>query len=239
MKAKRSLGQNFFINKNLGESIVQYIPRGNTVVEIGPGQGFFTQLLTERFKDVIAIEKDKELADILKQLHTKVQIFEADFLSFDLNLLPSRHVSFFGSLPYNVSKPIIKKIIESDYFTNPAYFIVQKEVAEKYIYKKPYNILSLTTAIYADTKKIFNIGPESFRPRPNVESALLQLTPAKRDIQQKDTLKELIINSFRQPRKNLKNNLRNTPFEEYLGEYSSKRASDLTLEEYLDILKKM
>lgn len=238
MKAKKSLGQNFFINKNLGEKIISYIPDNKTVVEIGPGQGFFTDLLKKKNNPLIVIEKDKELALGLKSIYPDLNIFEDDFLSFDLNKLPSKDIVFYGSLPYNVSKPIIKKIIESSYFTNAAYFIIQKEVAEKYIYREPYNILSLTTAIYAHVKKLFDIKPDSFRPKPKVTSSLIVIEPLKRSFQDENLLKDLIMQSFKQPRKNLKNNLKNTPFESLINTNSLKRPSDLSLEEYVQILGK-
>lgn len=236
MKAKKSLGQNFFINKNLGEKILSNIPNGKIVVEIGPGLGFFTSKLIERASSLIVIEKDEELAKSLQLSYPNLIVFNEDFLSFDLNNLPSKGIFFFGSLPYNVSKPIIKKVIESPYFTNPSYFIVQKEVADKYVYRQPFNILSLTTSIYANVKKLFDIKPDSFKPKPKVTSALIEIKPIDRDIPNKEELKKLVIESFKHPRKNLRNNLKNTQFETFIDSFSEKRASDISLDEYLQIL---
>lgn len=236
MEAKKSLGQNFFINKNLGDTLISKIEiLTDTVVEIGPGQGFFTERLLTLFKDMILIEKDIEIAKQLAKIYPQATIHNEDFLEFDLNKLP-REVTFFGSLPYNVSKPIIRKIIESSHFTNPAYFIIQKEVAEKYTYIPPYNILNLTTNCFADVKKLLNVSPEAFRPRPNVNSTYTKFSPNGKEIKDIEQLNRLISIAFKQPRKTLKNNLSNTKFSKGLGIYETKRPSDLTVENYIEIL---
>lgn len=238
MEAKRSLGQNFFVNTRLGDKIIDEIDISTDVaVEIGPGQGFFTERLIERFKKVILIEKDDDIAQILQERYPEIEIYNEDFLDFDITKLPE-DIVFFGSLPYNVSKPIIRKIVESDRFNNPAYFIIQKEVAEKYLYQKPYNILSLTTNIYADVKRILNISPEAFRPRPRVNSSFVRFTPNRKDIKYPKGVCKLINMSFKQPRKNLKNNLKGTQYIDLIKDYENFRPSDLTIEDYNNIHSK-
>lgn len=236
MEAKRSLGQNFFINKNLGDILISKIDTlTDTVVEIGPGQGFFTQRLIERFKNVIVIEKDTEISKQLKSLFPQIEIYNEDFLDFELSKLPET-ISFFGSLPYNVSKPIIKKIIESDRFINPAYFIIQKEVAQKYLYVSPYNILNLTTACFADVKRLLDISPESFRPKPNVNSSYVKFTPKRIFTGDIRSLTTLINMAFKQPRKTLKNNLNNTKYSDCIKLFETKRPSDIDINQYIEIL---
>lgn len=239
MKAKRSLGQNFFVNKNLGEHIVNKVSEESTkcVVEIGPGLGFFTEKLNAIFEKTIVIEKDTELANDLRIRFPKITVLNDNFLNLDLNSIEEKDFLYFGSLPYNVSKPIIRKIIESNTFTNKAYFIVQKEVAQKYVYQKPYNILSLTTAIYAKVDKIFDISPDSFRPKPNVNSSLISFTPVDEQFTNAQELKDLILSSFRQPRKNLRNNLKGSKYQNLSTTYQEMRPADLSLEDYKNILK--
>ncbi|KKP55308.1 MAG: Ribosomal RNA small subunit methyltransferase A [candidate division WS6 bacterium GW2011_GWD1_35_594] len=239
MKAKRSLGQNFFINNNLGEYIVEKVKTSNTksVIEIGPGLGFFTQRLINVFENVTVIEKDSELANNLRLQFPNISVINEDFLNFDLNQIIEIPSTYFGSLPYNVSKPIVKKIVESKSFTNPAYFIIQKEVAEKYIYKKPYSTLSLTTHIYSNCKKILDISPDSFKPKPHVNSTLISFIPKEINIQNIPLLKDLITLSFRHPRKNLLNNLKGTKFQNGSQLYKTYRPSDLSLDQYIEILK--
>lgn len=236
MKAKKSLGQNFFVNKNLGDHITNIVGENSsdTVVEIGPGLGFFTERLVKLFKNVIVIEKDTDLANNLSLLYPNIQVLNRDFLELDLKEF--KDVTYFGSLPYNVSKPIIKKIIESESFKHPAYFIIQKEVAEKYIYKKPYNILSLTTNIYADVNKLFNISPDSFKPQPNVNSSFVSFVPKNTVLKNSKELETLIKISFRQPRKSLRNNLKGSKYANIQSEYLNKRAQELSLVEFSEIL---
>lgn len=238
MKAKKSLGQNFFVNKNLKNHIVNKVLENETksVVEIGPGLGSFTEDLVANFEHVIVVEKDIALANDLKLRFPKIEVITGDFLDLDLNIFKEKDFTYFGSLPYNVSKPIIRKIIEHKTFTNKAFFIIQKEVAEKYIYKKPYNILSLTTAIYADFNKYFDISPDSFRPKPNVNSSFVSFTPNDMNIKNIENLEQLIHHAFKQPRKNLKNNLRNSVYFDLIGKFFNLRPAELSLNEYIEIL---
>ncbi len=238
MKQKRSLGQNFFINKNLGEYIVNKVveSRSDFLIEIGPGTGFFTQMLITHFQNILLIEKDDALAKELSLKFPSTKVIPGDFLQFNLNSLKEDKWMYFGSLPYNVSKPIIYKIISSERFYNKSFFIIQKEVAEKYIYRKPYSMLSLITALYADCEKILDISPESFKPRPNVISSLISFTPIRSSFQELARIESLITLSFRHPRKNLYNNLRNTPFEKGSHLFKTMRPSQLSLEEYKKIL---
>ncbi len=238
MKVKKSLGQNFFVNANLRKYILERLeaPSIQSVVEIGSGLGFFTEKLVEMFTDVTIIEKDRELARNLKLRFPNISVIEADFLDINLDTLKKKNL-YFGSLPYNVSKAIIRKVVQHKSFSEKALFIVQKEVGEKYIYKEPYNILSLTTHIYANTKKEFDIAPDSFRPKPKVTSSLISLTPNKIEDIQIEKLEELIKLSFRQPRKNLRNNLKNTEYFDKSVKYLNLRPAQLSLDTYISILK--
>jgi len=238
MKPKKSLGQNFFINKNLGDYILKKLAESKTscVVEIGPGQGFFTEKLLNIYPKVTVIEKDTSLSNELKLKYPSIKVLNEDFLDLDLQIFKDIDVTYFGSLPYNVSKPIIRKIVESDTFNNNAYFIIQKEVADKYKYAKPYNILSLNTAIYASVEKIFDISPSSFSPKPNVNSSFVVMKPQKDSSNDTEKLKKLISLSFKQPRKTLRNNLKGTEFGTLIHEYENNRPSDLSLQDYKKIL---
>jgi len=228
IKTKKSLGQNFFTNPNLAKKIVDIVLQNPTdiIVEIGPGQGYFSKLFGERGKDflknLVMVEKDDLLALNLKHLFPEYIVVNQDFLDWDFEELKkysSENITFFGSLPYNVSKKIIEKIVQSEYFKTTAFFIIQKEVAEKYIAQPPENnLLATRTNIYSKAKKILDITPDSFKPKPKVMSSLISFTPEEKiyeELRKKDTRKEFDLflqNAYKQPRKKLANNLKNYLF---------------------------
>ncbi len=238
---KKSLGQNFFVNKNLSAQIADIVlkEKPDVIVEIGPGQGAFTQFFVKENINLFAVEKDDNLSLELKHLYPSIIVKNVDFLDWDFSELDpfkEKKITFFGSLPYNVSKKIIKKIITSEFFNSPSFFIIQKEVAEKYCAKEPNNnFLSLSTALYADTNKLFNISPESFKPRPNVNSTFIQFTPKTIPLENSKAFEKFLRDAFRQPRKTLKNNLeRDYSFtKEDITPLLQERPQHLSLEQYL------
>lgn len=240
---KKSLGQNFFVNKNLSEQIADIVLGENpdVIVEIGPGRGAFTQFFAKENIRLFAIEKDDNLSMELENLYPFVTVKNIDFLDWDFSDLKpfeGKKITFFGSLPYNVSKKIIRKIITSEFFNCPAFFIIQKEVAEKYCSREPNNnFLSLSTALYAETKKLFNISPESFKPKPNVNSTLMQFIPKKIPLENTEVFEKFLHNAFRQPRKTLKNNLGDSYSftEEDTAPLLLERPQHLSLEQYLHL----
>jgi len=140
-------------------------------------------------------------------------------------------ILFWGSLPYNVSKHIIRKIIESKYFNSDIFFIIQKEVADKYIATKPNNnLLALETNLFAKPRKLFDISPASFAPQPKVNSSLIQFSPTA-----KQTDLDILRVANSQPRKTLRNNLKGTNFVENAEtkRILEQRAQHLSLEEYI------
>ncbi len=238
-KPKRSLGQNFFVNTHLAERIVDTVleEKPDFIVEIGPGKGFFTKIFKEKFDNMLVVEKDYELARVVEDL--PVTTLNTDFLDWnftELEKYKEKKITFFGSLPYNVSKKIISKIIESKYFNTSSYFIIQKEVAEKYTADAPNNnFLAIRTKLYSESKRILNIKADSFRPRPNVESSLIKITPNKKEIENLDGFTAFLEECFRQPRKILGNNLRRYYFTKSfeVEKLLSKRPQHLTLGEYI------
>lgn len=250
MKSKKSLGQNFFVNKNLCNQIAEIIVKEDpdVIVEIGPGKGTFTSSIREIYKkEMILIEKDDFLTKELRMFMPDLKILNIDFLDWDfieLEKYKDHKILFWGSLPYNVSKPIIRKVVSSKYFLSTSYFIIQKEVAEKYISKEPdNNLLAVQTSIYASTKKLFDISPNSFNPKPKVNSSFISFTP-------KDGISEnlknekflnFLQNSFRQPRKTVRNNLHDITFknESIVEELLNKRPQHLSLDDYSLLFSKV
>jgi len=251
IKAKKSLGQNFFTNVNLAKRIVSTVLSQQTgiIVEIGPGQGYFSNLFKNTgkgfLKNLIMIEKDDMLAQNLNTLFQKDIVINQDFLEWnfaELDKYSPENITFFGSLPYNVSKKIIEKTIQSKYFKSTAYFIVQKEVAEKYTSNPPQNnLLSTRTKIYAQTQKILDISPESFRPKPKVISSLISFSPQKEEYEflkndfTKISFDKFLQDAYKQPRKKLSNNLKNYTFnnDKSIVTILDKRPQHISLNEYI------
>ncbi|MHC1716565.1 MAG: 16S rRNA (adenine(1518)-N(6)/adenine(1519)-N(6))-dimethyltransferase RsmA [Candidatus Dojkabacteria bacterium] len=248
MRPKKSLGQNFFTNQNLAKSIIKIVleKKPEVTVEIGPGRGYFTQIINETPPEhLILIEKDLELSTDLNIFIPNAVVKNTDFLEWqfdELKPLKDKNIIFFGSLPYNVSKPIIRKIIESEYFNENCFFIIQKEVAEKYVVKAlETNLLSVETEIYAKVEKVFDISPASFSPRPKVDSSFVKLSPKKKEYEiDLIPFKSFLRSAFRQPRKTLKNNLRDMVFknEDTVNTLLAKRAQHLSLDEYIFLFSK-
>jgi 16S rRNA (adenine1518-N6/adenine1519-N6)-dimethyltransferase len=235
VKPKRSLGQNFFVNQDLVKKVIKTVLQSNPkhITEIGSGKGAFTKAFYEITTSLTLIEKDKILAQYLESMFPEAKVYNLDILTFELD---NSDTTYFGSLPFNISKEIIEKIIKSYTFKNPAFFIIQKEVAEKY--RNNYiNSLGLTREIYADCEKIFDIKPGNFRPRPNVTATFIKFIPHDKytDINKKE-LEILIQRAFTKPRKTLHNNLKMYDYN-MSDTFSSKRAAQLSLEEYVSILK--
>lgn len=242
VESKKSLGQNFFINKNLAKQISDTVLQENPdiIVEIGPGTGSFTQFLSQGNLKLVLVEKDNSLAKSVTKNYPSAQVVNMDFLEWDLDKLAQyqeKRILFFGSLPYNVSKPIIRKIIESKYFNTNSYFIIQKEVAQKYTTLEPNSsYLSVYTHFYATVTRVFDISPESFKPRPRVNSSFVRFTPSKFDSDiNKEAFEKFLKVCFKQPRKTLRNNLKNsfTLENEQAKELLSQRPQHLSLNEFL------
>lgn len=240
---KKSLGQNFFVNENLGEKIINFVREENpeVVVEVGPGRGFFTKKLSTFTPKLVLVEKDDELSQDSRNSFPDATVINIDFLDWDFKELEQykdKKIIFYGSLPYNVSKPIIHKILSSGFFTNNCYFIIQKEVAEKYIMNEPNNnILSLRTQLFAKPKKLMDINPGAFMPQPKVMSSVIKFSPIPKlqiDINEEKFVK-FIENCFRSPRKTLRNNLKNISSRLQSEELLDKRPQELTLEQYIQI----
>jgi 16S rRNA (adenine1518-N6/adenine1519-N6)-dimethyltransferase len=240
-EAKRSLGQNFFSNISLANKIVDFTVSSSpkTILEIGPGTGSFTNIFTERGFEVIAIEKDDDLASYIGSLNPNMKVYNDDILQFDFSnlVLEKQNTVCYGSLPYNISKKIIRLLLKVQP-VNDYYFIIQREVAEKYSPKtKKSNLLSLTSSLYAESKILLNINPEAFRPRPKVNSSLIHFKIKDNILldEENEKIEKLIKTAFGKPRKTLSNNIpRNMDIE--LGEYEKARAEDLVIEDFIKIL---
>jgi 16S rRNA (adenine1518-N6/adenine1519-N6)-dimethyltransferase len=197
IRAKKSLGQNFLIDKNIIDKIVNTVSiTDNEVLEVGPGTGNLTkQILKKDPSKMYLVEKDTFLAANLKDLiDERVNIFNEDILKFDENLLSKNKIIVFGNLPYNISTEILSTWItklKNDYWFSDLILMFQKEVADRIIAQfntSTYGRLSILANWRLNINKICDISPESFSPRPKIQSSLIHFTPKKNFAKIKDPL---------------------------------------------------
>jgi len=197
IRAKKSLGQNFLIDKNIIDKITNTVSiKGNEVLEVGPGTGNLTrEILKNNPSKMYLIEKDTFLAENLKEtVDERVKIFNEDILKFDENLLSKNKIIVFGNLPYNVSTEILSTWItklKNDYWFSDLILMFQKEVADRIIAKfntSAYGRLAILANWRLNINKICDISPESFSPRPKIQSSLIHFTPKKNFAEIKDPL---------------------------------------------------
>ena len=215
IKAKKSLGQNFLIDKNVLEKITNTAKIENkSILEIGPGTGNLTSyILKKNPKKMIVIEKDIELAKNLKnKFNNQLKIINQDVLKLDETNLFKDKVIVFGNLPYNISTEILSKWIKNlkdDFWFDNLILMFQKEVANRIIAEfntSNYGRLSIISNWKLNIKKILDIKRECFLPKPKVESSLLFFTPKKSFVKIKDVnnLEKITRTFFNQRRKMLK-----------------------------------
>ena len=188
IRAKKSLGQNFLIDKNIINKITSTVSiKGNEVLEVGPGTGNLTkEILKNNPSKIYLVEKDTFLAENLKEIiDERVKIFNEDILKFDENLLSKNKIIVFGNLPYNVSTEILSTWItklKNDYWFSDLVLMFQKEVADRIIAQfnsSNYGRLSILANWRLNINKICDISPECFSPRPKIQSSLIHFTPKK------------------------------------------------------------
>jgi len=188
IKAKKSLGQNFLIDKNIIDKIINIVSiTDNEILEVGPGSGNLTkEILRNNPSKMYLVEKDTFLVESLKDvIDERVKIFNEDILKFDENLLSKKKIIVFGNLPYNISTEILSTWItklKNDYWFSDLILMFQKEVADRIIARSntsAYGRLSILTNWRLNINKICDISPESFSPRPKVQSTLIHFTPKK------------------------------------------------------------
>ncbi len=189
IKAKKSLGQNFLVDQNIINKIINIVDiKDKNILEVGPGTGSLTlEILKKKPKKIILIEKDDKLIDLLKnRLNKDIEFINKDVLKIDENNLNNQILTVFGNLPYNISTEILSKWILN---INPKkvwfsclVLMFQKEVADRIISKfntKEYGRLTILANWRLNIKKIMDIKPNSFQPKPKVESTVLFFEPKK------------------------------------------------------------
>jgi len=215
IKAKKSLGQNFLIDEDVLKIITELVPiEGKNIVEIGPGTGSLTSLiLNKNPKKFLTVEKDNNLAINLKdKFEGRLVVLNKDILKTDESSLIHEKVTVFGNLPYNIATEILIKWIvnlKQTFWFEHLILMFQKEVAERITAKfntHAYGRLTILSNWKLNIKKICDVKPSAFSPRPKIDSSLLFFTPKNKFFKIKDpkNLEKITRTFFNHRRKMLK-----------------------------------
>ena len=246
-KPRKRFGQNFLHDPQVIQRIVSSIrPReGQSMVEIGPGEGALTGELLPILGQLDVVELDRDLIPLLEDKLGglgELRIHQADALKFDFcQLSPGpAQLRVVGNLPYNISTPLLFHLLGMSDCIQDMHFMLQKEVVER-ITAQPgssqYGRLSVMMQYHCQTEMLFTVGPGAFRPAPKVDSAIVRLTPYRQPPVEvdPDILATLVARAFAQRRKTLRNNLKgllDTQAIEAAGIDPGVRPERLSLEEF-------
>jgi 16S rRNA (adenine1518-N6/adenine1519-N6)-dimethyltransferase len=246
-KAKKSFGQNFLVDQNIIADIIRAIrpEADDNMVEIGPGLGALTRPLLKQLNKLHVVEIDRDIIARLKTDYPqdKIVIHEGDALKFDFATLaaPLRIV---GNLPYNISSPLLFHF--SDYASRitDMHFMLQNEVVERMVAEsstREYGRLSVMLQYRFYMEKLIDVPPQSFRPSPKVDSAIVRMIPIPVDkiaVKDEALYAKVVTSAFGQRRKTLRNTLKNCLTEAVFAELgidSQLRAENLGVAEFTRI----
>jgi 16S rRNA (adenine1518-N6/adenine1519-N6)-dimethyltransferase len=251
-RRRPKLGQNFLVSATAQAAIVDALGdvSTRTVVEIGPGRGAITSLLSARARRLVAVELDRELAQRLREEFRErgaVEVLEQDVLETDFAALragDAERLLVVGNLPYYITSDILLQLFEYADDVERAVVMVQREVADRVAAEpgsREYGVLTVTAQMYARVEKLMTLPPEAFSPPPQVHSTVLRLTMGPRfgelGVEHEGFL-PFVRSCFAQKRKMLGKNLRNAGFEagriaaamEKCGIATQARAEELSVE---------
>ncbi len=228
LKLKKSLGQNFLIDKNIIRKITSLEDLNDQmVVEIGPGSGNLTEsIMRQKIKKIILIEKDQELSKLLSHKlknQNNIEIYNEDILKFNFNNSLLNDTTIFGNLPYNISTQILVKFINLKKwppFFKKIIFMFQKEVADRILAKpntKEYGRLAILTNFRLQIGESFKVSRNCFFPKPSVDSKVIVFTPKLNSNYEISDIKNLekITNIFFSNKRKMINKPLSKIFKEY------------------------
>jgi len=247
VKPRKRFGQHFLHDPGVLKRIVEAVApgAGDSIVEIGPGEGALTRQLLERTAQLTAIEIDRDLAARLSQEFSsdRLAVVSADVLDFDFSVLPSR-LRVVGNLPYNISTPILFHLARFADRVRDMHFMLQLEVVHRMVAKHStpaYGRLSVMLQTRFRMQKLFNVAPGAFRPPPKVDSAVVRLVPLPEKPDWDQVLLEKVVReAFSARRKTLRNALPLEP-EDYvaLGIDPGLRPENLSPADYLRVTRRI
>lgn len=250
--AKRSLGQNFLVDPNIVDRIIDaFDPRPeDTVLEIGPGHGALTEKLVDRVDKLFALEFDNRLARLLREKisdRANFAVVEDDALTIDFRSLssPGYKLRLIANLPYNISTAVLQRLFEFPDVFSDCVLMFQREVVERITARpgtKERGYLTVLTEAYFSVEYLFDVPPGAFRPVPKVWSSVVRLRPKAETPADPAAFRELVSVAFGQKRKTILNNLKSKyPDAEGVLRASeiepARRAESLELVEWLRLVR--
>jgi 16S rRNA (adenine1518-N6/adenine1519-N6)-dimethyltransferase len=228
---RKRFGQNFLRDSRVISQIIHAISpqKGEHVIEIGPGRGAITVPLLACGIDLDVIELDRDLIANLRQLavpdHASLQVHNADALAFDICALArgGRKLRIAGNLPYNISTPLLFRLIEQRACIHDMHLMLQQEVVDRMAARaggRDYGRLSIMVQHHCRVQPLFTIGPGAFYPQPKVDSCFVRLTPHVKPeimVTNEDVFALMVKTAFTHRRKTLRNALRGLASEEMLA----------------------
>ncbi len=261
-KFSKSLGQNFLIDENVLDKMIENggINKDVNVLEIGPGFGTLTQKLCQNAKKVVAVEIDSTVIPILTrntEEFDNLKIINADVMKTDLKKLIADEfgdepVKVAANLPYYITTPIIMMLLENELKVDDIIIMIQKEVADRIAAKpctKDYGALTVAVNFYSSAEVIVNVPPSAFIPQPKVSSSVIKLevrNEAPVNVKDKKNYFKVVKAALGQRRKTLLNAISNSGITnmpkdelsamlESIGISCQRRGETLTLEEFANI----
>ena len=244
--AKKRFGQHFLNDNRLVQKMVDalHLEASQSVLEIGPGPGILTRALLAEIPVLHAIEIDRDLCQILQAEFSSEQLrlINQDVLSVDFNTLVCRPpLRIVGNLPYNISTPLLFKLLGQAELIADMHFMLQKEVVERICAKpntKAFGRLSVMVQYFCEVKSLWTVKPSSFSPPPKVDSAVIRLIPRPFSLEclQTAALEHIVKYAFQQRRKTLLNALKgivDKSMIELAGINPSLRAEALSVEDFV------
>ena len=251
LKPKKSLGQNFLLDKNIINKIIHAakIESSDVVLEVGPGTGNLTKfIVSQKPKKIYLIEKDKDLAnDLEKKYFNKINILKKDILKIPYEFYSGKRFLILGNLPYNISTKILSQwCLNKNLDVSKMVLMFQKEVAERIlanVNSKNYSRITILSNWKFDIKKITDVKPNSFFPKPKINSTVLEFVPKRKfnEIKDPKNLEKITRVFFSQRRKMIKKPI-NILFKNFQFNYEkfnikpSDRPQNIDVNKYLEIV---